>query len=196
MIRLLLEPVNFLILDEPTNHLDLQSKEVLKNAVKEFDGTLIVVSHDRDFLDGLVNRVYEFADGKVREHLGGIYDFLEQKRKENEGMSGLSNNVNARGEQTIRKMAEAKPAEPARSGNARSYEQQKEAARILRKKEKRVKDAEALVEKLETQLASIEEKLATPEGAADSSLFSNHAFVKAQLTEAETEWEAAMMDLE
>ena len=196
MIRLLLEPVNFLILDEPTNHLDLQSKEVLKNAVKEFDGTLIVVSHDRDFLDGLVNRVYEFADGKVREHLGGIYDFLEQKRKENEGMSGLSNNVNARGEQTIRKMAEAKPAEPARSGNARSYEQQKEAARILRKKEKRVKDAEALVEKLETQLASIEAKLATPEGAADSSLFSNHAFVKAQLTEAETEWEAAMMDLE
>ena len=199
MIRLLLEPVNFLILDEPTNHLDMQSKEVLKNAIKDFDGTLIVVSHDRDFLDGLVDRVYEFADGKVREHLGGIYDFLEQKRLENEGMSGLSNNVNARSEQAVKNTsqpAEIKSAEPAKTENALSYEQQKEAAKLRRKQEKRVKDAEALVEKLEAQLAEIEAKLSTPEGAADTSLFSNHAFVKAQLTEAETEWEAAMMELE
>ena len=89
MIRLLLQPVNFLILDEPTNHLDMQSKEVLKQAVRDFDGTVVVVSHDRDFLDGLVQRVYEFGGGKVREHIGGIYDFLEKKRLENEGITGI-----------------------------------------------------------------------------------------------------------
>ena len=83
MIKLLLEPVNLLILDEPTNHLDMKTKDILKSALKAFDGTLILVSHDRDFLDGLVSKVYEFGEGRVREHLGGVYDFLEKKRIEN-----------------------------------------------------------------------------------------------------------------
>ncbi|MBR6749640.1 MAG: ABC-F family ATP-binding cassette domain-containing protein, partial [Bacteroidaceae bacterium] len=83
MIKLLLEPVNLLILDEPTNHLDMKTKDILKSALQAFDGTLIVVSHDRDFLDGLVSKVYEFGEGRVREHLGGVYDFLEKKRIEN-----------------------------------------------------------------------------------------------------------------
>ena len=124
MIKLLLEPVNFLILDEPTNHLDMQSKDVLKNAVKEFDGTVIVVSHDRDFLDGLGSRVYEFGGGKVREHIGGIYEFLRTKELENEGMTGVGNDVNHRqAEATPTKMEENVKAV---SASALSYEEMKE----------------------------------------------------------------------
>ena len=197
MIRLLLEPVNFLILDEPTNHLDMQSKDVLKRAVKDFDGTVIVVSHDRDFLDGLVDRVYEFADGKVREHIGGIYDFLEMKRMENEGLTGVGENVNARtepqktGGQELLQEKEVKA-----NDGALSYEQQKELAKIKRKAEKRVKDAEQLIEQLEQQIAEIEEKMTTPEGASDVSLFTRHAEIKAKLSEAEDEWEEASIQLE
>ena len=197
MIRLLLEPVNFLILDEPTNHLDMQSKDVLKRAVKDFDGTVIVVSHDRDFLDGLVDRVYEFADGKVREHIGGIYDFLEMKRMENEGLTGVGENVNARtepqktGGQELLQEKEVKA-----NDGALSYEQQKELAKIKRKTEKRVKDAEQLIEQLEQQIAEIEEKMTTPEGASDVSLFTRHAEIKAKLSEAEDEWEEASIQLE
>ena len=121
MIKLLLEPVNFLILDEPTNHLDMQSKDVLKNAVKEFDGTVIVVSHDRDFLDGLVSRVYEFGGGKVREHIGGIYDFLRTKELENEGMTGVGNDVNHRQAETVPAKAEENVKEV--SASALSYEE-------------------------------------------------------------------------
>lgn len=193
MIKLLLEPVNFLILDEPTNHLDMKSKEVLKNAIKDFDGTVIVVSHDRDFLDGLVERVYEFADGKVREFIGGIYEFLEKKRIENEGLTGIDNAVNAREEQNEEVLqAEAKT----QSQGSLSYEQQKERARIQRKAEKRVKDAEDLVEKLENNIAELEQKMITPEGATDSSLFTRHAELKKQLEQAEVEWERASIELE
>ena len=193
MIKLLLEPVNFLILDEPTNHLDMKSKEVLKNAIKDFDGTVIVVSHDRDFLDGLVERVYEFADGKVREFIGGIYEFLEKKRIENEGLTGIDNAVNAREEQNEEVLqAEVKT----QSQGSLSYEQQKERARIQRKAEKRVKDAEDLVEKLENNIAELEQKMITPEGATDSSLFTRHAELKKQLEQAEEEWERASIELE
>ena len=194
MIKLLLEPVNFLILDEPTNHLDMKSKEVLKNAINDFDGTVIVVSHDRDFLDGLVERVYEFADGKVREFLGGIYDFLEKKRLENEGLTGINNSVNAR--------AEEKPDNPDKteektpSQGSLSYEQQKEQSRILRKAEKRVKTAEDEVEKLEKMIADTEQKMTTPEGATDTSLFTRHAELKKLLEQAENEWEEASLELE
>ena len=201
MIRLLLQPVNFLILDEPTNHLDMPSKEVLKKAVSEFDGTVIVVSHDRDFLDGLVQRVYEFGNGRVREHLGGIYDFLEQKRLENESITGIDNDVNARPLNTKdlengRKTAE-KDVKPAVPSNAQmSYAQQKELAKQKRKLEKRVADAEAKIEKVEAQIAALEQKMMTPEGAADSSLFTNHAYLKAELADLEDEWEQASLELE
>ncbi len=209
MIRLLLQPVNFLILDEPTNHLDMQSKEVLKQAVRDFDGTVVVVSHDRDFLDGLVQRVYEFGGGRVREHIGGIYDFLEKKRLENEGITGINGDVNARTEAS----SSASPknsgisvssgksgnsgisGKPVSSGSS-SYAEQKELAKQRRKLEKRVSDAEAQIEKIESQIADIEQKMMTPEGAADSSLFTNHAYLKAQLADIEDEWELASTELE
>ena len=209
MIRLLLQPVNFLILDEPTNHLDMQSKEVLKQAVRDFDGTVVVVSHDRDFLDGLVQRVYEFGGGRVREHIGGIYDFLEKKRLENEGITGINGDVNARTEAS----SSASPknsgisVSSGKSGNSgisgksvssgsSSYAEQKELAKQRRKLEKRVSDAEAQIEKIESQIADIEQKMMTPEGAADSSLFTNHAYLKAQLADIEDEWEQASTELE
>ena len=203
MIRLLLQPVNFLILDEPTNHLDMQSKEVLKQAVRDFDGTVVVVSHDRDFLDGLVQRVYEFGGGRVREHIGGIYDFLEKKRLENEGITGINGDVNARTEAS----SSASPKNSGISGSSgtsgksvssgsSSYAEQKELAKQRRKLEKRVSDAEAQIEKIESQIAAIEQKMMTPEGAADSSLFTNHAYLKAQLADIEDEWELASTELE
>lgn len=195
MIKLLLEPVNFLILDEPTNHLDLQSKEVLKNAIRDFDGTVIVVSHDRDFLDGLVERVYEFADGKVREFLGGIYDFLEKKRMENEGLTGLAKSRIVDEEEKTESDFLASTSENTPSSGSLSYEQQKEQARIRRKAEKRVKDAEDLIERLEKELAEVENKLSTPEGASDVSLFTRHAELKAKISDAEDEWEMAIEDL-
>ena len=194
MIKLLLEPVNFLILDEPTNHLDMQSKDVLKNAVKEFDGTVIVVSHDRDFLDGLVSRVYEFGGGKVREHIGGIYEFLRTKEQENEGMTGVGNDVNHR-------QAEATPAKTeesvkAVSASALSYEEMKERNKRIKKAEKAVADCEARIEKLEGDIAAIEVRLATPEGATDMSLFTQHGDLKKQLDQVVEEWETASLALE
>ena len=194
MIKLLLEPVNFLILDEPTNHLDMQSKDVLKNAVKEFDGTVIVVSHDRDFLDGLVSRVYEFGGGKVREHIGGIYEFLRTKELENEGMTGVDNDVNHR-------QAEATPAKTeesvkAVSASALSYEEMKERNKRIKKAEKAVADCEARIEKLEGDIAAIEARLATPEGATDMSLFTQHGNLKKQLDQVVEEWETASLSLE
>ena len=194
MIKLLLEPVNFLILDEPTNHLDMQSKDVLKNAVKEFDGTVIVVSHDRDFLDGLVSRVYEFGGGKVREHIGGIYEFLRTKELENEGMTGVGNDVNHR-------QAEATPAKveesvKAVSASALSYEEMKERNKRIKKAEKAVADCEARIEKLEGDIAAIEARLATPEGATDMSLFTQHGDLKKQLDQVVEEWETASLSLE
>ena len=190
MIRLLLEPVNLLILDEPTNHLDLRSKDVLKNAVKEFDGTVIVVSHDRDFLDGLVDKVYEFGGGKVREHIGGIYDFLEMKRLENEGITGLDGATNHRTQQAV------PPAQPEASAGRLSYEEQKEQNKLRKKAEKAVKDCEQRIEKIETEIAAAEEKMATPEGAADMQLISQYAELKKKLDTAVEEWETASMELE
>ena len=194
MIKLLLEPVNFLILDEPTNHLDMQSKDVLKNAVKEFDGTVIVVSHDRDFLDGLVSRVYEFGGGKVREHIGGIYEFLRTKELENEGMTGVGNDVNHR-------QAEAIPAKTEEnvksvSASALSYEEMKERNKRIKKAEKAVADCEARIEKLEGDIAAIEARLATPEGATDMSLFTQHGDLKKQLDQVVEAWETASLALE
>jgi ATP-binding cassette subfamily F protein 3 len=184
MIKLLLEPVNFLILDEPTNHLDLRTKDVLKEAILAFDGTVIVVSHDREFLDGLVSKVYEFGGGVVREYLGGIYDFLKKKDQTSlDNISLVQQKTNAR--------ADAMKLETASEGKV-SYEQQKERAKLARKAEKRVKDAELTVEKIENEIGAIEQQLATPEGATSVNLFEQHAALKKQLDKAVEEWELAM----
>lgn len=188
MIKLLLEPVNFLILDEPTNHLDMRSKDVLKEAIKEFDGTVIVVSHDREFLDGLVTKVYEFGGGVVKEHIGGIYDFLQKKKIEslNELQLSASPTVSA-----------TKKEEPETvSENKLSYEAQKELNKKIRKLEKRIADCEQKIEKLETEISGVEADMATPEGASDMALHEKHQKLKKDLDQTVEEWEAVSMELE
>ena len=172
MIRLLLEPVNLLILDEPTNHLDMRTKDVLKQALKEFDGTLIVVSHDREFLDGLVSKVYEFGQQRVREHLGGIYDFLATKK-----MSSLK-------ELEVKVTPAEKPQNqevknaPSVTENKVAFEARKEAQRKVKRQERAVADTEQRLAKLETEIAEIEARLATPEGMADIDLCMKHGALK------------------
>ena len=160
MIRLLLEPVNLLILDEPTNHLDMRSKDVLKDALREFDGTVIVVSHDREFLDGLVDKVYEFGNQRVIEHLGGIYEFLERKK-----MDSLREL-----ERTVQSASSSGETEDQSTQNKLSYEARKEQSKAIKKVEKSVAEAEKKITGLETSIAEIEAKLATPEGATDTAL--------------------------
>ena len=179
MIRLLLDPVNLLILDEPTNHLDMQSKDVLKTALKAFDGTIIVVSHDREFLDGLVDKVYEFANKKVREHIGGIYDFLKKKKIDNLRQLEIS----------LRAVPE-KPTETEKpSENKQSYEARKEQSKLLRKAEKAVEVAEKQIAALETEIADIETRLQAPENAADGTLFQLYEKKKRELEQKMYEWE-------
>ncbi len=185
MIKLLLEPVNFLLLDEPTNHLDMRSKDVLKEAIKDFDGTVIVVSHDRDFLDGLVSRVYEFAAGKVREHIGGIYDYLN--KLEAQQSKALTPN-------TTPKELESSGGEP--SSSRLSYEEQKAKARQRKKLLRAVEEAEEAVSHIEQAIAILEDRMSTMEGSQDMSLYEKHASLKKQLQDAETEWERAMEEAE
>ena len=189
MIKLLLEPVNFLILDEPTNHLDLRTKDVLKEAILAFDGTVVVVSHDREFLDGLVTKVYEFGGGSVREHLGGIYDFL--RKKDIESLEQVSSTLPKQQSRTS-----ATPTPQAPSEGKLSYEQQKERAKLLKKAERRVHDAEQQIERIESEITEVESALATPEGATSMPLFEKHAALKRQLDDAVSEWELAMQEME
>lgn len=187
MIKLLLEPVNFLILDEPTNHLDMRSKDVLKEAIREFDGTVIVVSHDREFLDGLVTKVYEFGGGVVKEHIGGIYDFLQKKQMENLNELQLSQSPTS----------EARKAAPEPVSESKlSYEAQKEQARKARKLEKQVAECEERISKLEQQIQELENKMATPEGASDMQLYEQHRQLKLQVASEEEEWERLSLELE
>lgn len=185
MIRLLLEPVNLLILDEPTNHLDMRSKDVLKDALKEFDGTVIVVSHDREFLDGLVDKVYEFGNQRVVEHLGGIYEFLERKKldslRELERAAQVSSVTDS----------EAQP-----SQNKLSYEARKEQNRLLKKIEKAIAEAESKIAGLETSIASVEARLATPEGASDTSLYNEYSTLKKELSDTMDVWTEQTMEYE
>ena len=188
MIKLLLEPVNFLILDEPTNHLDLRTKDVLKEAILAFDGTVIVVSHDREFLDGLVSKVYEFGGGVVREHIGGIYDFL--KKKDIESLEQISSSLPKQSNVST-------SISPSASIEGKlSYEQQKERAKLVKKAERRVKDAELEIERIESLIAEVEDKLATLEGATSMPLFEQHASLKKQLDKVVEEWELAMEEME
>ncbi len=193
MIKLLLEPVNFLILDEPTNHLDMRSKDVLKEAIRDFDGTVIIVSHDRDFLDGLATKVYEFGGGVVKEHLGGIYDFLKKKQIEN--LNELQKSPSLSESPTGGKKPSAAEAPQASAGRL-SYEEQKELNKRLKKLERRVADCETEIEQTEAAIAILEEKMATPEGASDMSLYEQHQKLKQQLDRVMEEWDAASTELE
>ena len=193
MIKLLLEPVNFLILDEPTNHLDMRSKDVLKEAIREFDGTVILVSHDRDFLDGLATKVYEFGGGLVKEHIGGIYDFLQKKKMEslNELQKGPALSTSPTGVKRDSISEEEAP-----SDNKLSYEAQKELNKKIKKLERRVADCEETIEQMEAAIAILEEKMATPEGAANMALYEQHQKLKQQLDRTVEEWEKVSMELE
>jgi ATP-binding cassette subfamily F protein 3 len=178
MIRLLLEPCNLLILDEPTNHLDMQSKDVLKAALKEFNGTVICVSHDRDFLDGLVDKVYEFGGGKVREHLGGIYDFLQSKR-----ISSLQE-LERKGEETKGNEAIRREATSAKL----DYAAQKAAAAARRKKEKQIADIETAIAKLEQEQQEIENLLTKIENQTTEN-FQRYEHIKREMEQRLYEWE-------
>ncbi len=193
MIKLLLEPVNLLILDEPTNHLDMKTKDILKQAIRDFDGTVIVVSHDREFLDGLVEKVYEFGGGKVTECLGGIYEFLEKKR-----MASLS-------ELELRQKPEPQPEKssaqprktpdtPASSASAPrlSYAEQREREKTLKRAAKKVEEAEKEVEKREADIAAIEAKIAA--GELDDDIYTRHAQAVKDLENAMSMWELAQME--
>ena len=192
MIKLLLEPVNLLILDEPTNHLDMRSKDVLKEAIRQFNGTVIVVSHDRDFLDGLVSRVYEFANGRVREHLGGIYDYLKESEKrevrsEKRNVSAPSNNSQEKN---------VSSSITSRQEGRMAFEAQKAQARQRKKAEKAIVEAEQAITELEQAISILEARMATPEGGSDMSLYEKHGNLKQQLAKAEDEWAEAMEALE
>ena len=183
MIRLLLTPNNLLILDEPTNHLDMASKDVLKEAIQAFDGTVIVVSHDREFLDGLVSKVYEFADGKVREHLGGIYDFLQKKNLDNLADIGRMKGAPA-----------VQVAQDKASAGKDDYEARKEQERRKRKVQKKIDDCEKEVERISKEIKDIEEWLSTPTGAQNPAMFEAYGKLKNDLVEAEKRWEEAMIE--
>ena len=207
MIRLLLEPVNFLILDEPTNHLDMQSKDVLKEAIKAFDGTAIIVSHDREFLDGLVTKVYEFGDGRVRELLGGIYDFLRSAETIDEALSLRA---------AVKQDPPAASGNPVNSGNSglsvttassaktdadieqslNAYELRKQRQKEIRKAEKAVKESEAKIEKMEARLHELDAILCTPEGASDVTLITEYTSTKKALDEEVERWEQLSEQLE
>ena len=197
MIKLLLEPVNFLILDEPTNHLDMRSKDVLKEAIRDFDGTVIIVSHDRDFLDGLATKVYEFGGGLVKEHLGGIYDFLQKKQIEslNDLQKSPSLSSSPSAEKTVAG-GNAGATVAQLSAAKLSYEEQKELNKRLKKLERRVADCEAEIEQTEAAISILEAKMATPEGASDMALYEQHQKLKAQLDSVMEEWDAVSCELE
>lgn len=194
MIKLLLEPVNLLILDEPTNHLDLRSKDVLKDAIREFDGTVIIVSHDRDFLDGLATKVYEFGGGVVREHLGGIYEFLQKKKMDSLNELQKTPSLSSVGSPSGKATTEA--ADKDLSDNKLSYEAQKELNKKVRRLEKQIADCEASIEKKEKEIAALEAQMATPEGASDMSLYEQHQQFKQQLDQIVEDWETASLELD
>lgn len=198
MIKLLLEPVNLLILDEPTNHLDMRTKDILKQAIRDFNGTVIVVSHDREFLDGLVEKVYEFGGGKVKECLGGIYEFLEKKKIASLSELEISKDKKPSVEKSASDTASSKKTEPGASGNKEvsrlSYAEQKEREKNLRRLKKKVEDAEAEISRLEGTVAEIEKEMAAGEFSDD--LCQRHAKAQKDLENAMSLWEIASMELE
>ena len=192
MIRLLLEPVNFLILDEPTNHLDMQSKDVLKEAIKAFDGTVILVSHDRDFLDGLVDKVYEFGGGKVREHLGGIYEYLRFHNAENITDALGSGTAPKQEEQEKKTVANEHKDKDSALSYAERKEQQKKISRI----QKQVKESEKRIEEMEAKLEELGKQLEQPENASDMTLVNKYTELQSALDEEMQKWEELSLQLE
>ncbi len=197
MIKLLLEPVNLLILDEPTNHLDMTTKDILKQAIKDFNGTVILVSHDREFLDGLVEKVYEFGDGQVRECLGGIYEFLEKKRLASLNELGYANQQTSKQQQPAQQKKESAQQQPAAtqpSAGRMTYAEQRERGKMLKRAEKKVTDAEADIAAIEQEIADIEAKIAA--GEVEGDIFERHGALHKKLDNAMSLWELATMELE
>ena len=198
MIKLLLEPVNLLILDEPTNHLDIASKEVLKEAIKAFDGTAIIVSHDREFLDGLVSKVYEFGGGKVREHLGGIYDWLRsplQLPRKGESAENLSlTSSKSNNSQNASPLPSEGSGEA--SGEALSYAERKELQKKIRKAQRAVDDSEAKIAKLEARKSELDELLMAPENASNMELVTEYTNLQRELDEENERWMVLSEELE
>lgn len=192
MIRLLLEPINFLILDEPTNHLDMQSKDVLKEAIKAFDGTVILVSHDRDFLDGLVDKVYEFGGGKVREHLGGIYEYLRFHNAENITDALGSGTAPKQEEQEKKTVAN----EHKEKDSALSYAERKEQQKKISRIQKQVKESEKRIEDMEAKLEELGKQLEQPENASDMTLVNKYTELQSALDEEMQKWEELSLQLE
>jgi ATP-binding cassette subfamily F protein 3 len=182
MIRLLLEPVNLLILDEPTNHLDIPSKDVLKSAIKSFDGTVIVVSHDREFLDGLVTKVYEFGQQKIREHLGGIYDFLQHKKIET--LQELERKTTSKTAANNNKPD---------SENKQEYTARKELNRQFKKLERQLEETENTIGRLEKEITLLE--IAMSEENIPSA-FEEYENLKQQLATEMERWEQLAMEKE
>ena len=195
MIRLLLEPVNLLILDEPTNHLDMASKDVLKEAIRAFDGTAIVVSHDREFLDGLVTKVYEFGGGQVREHLGGIYDFLQSRKIQELSELGVSGENNKKNEPD---KGQASGSTNEHGGGVKpkqDYAAHKEQQRRLRKAERAVEDSERKINDMEQRLKELDQLLMDPEKASDMVLVTEYTTTKRALDEEVERWEKLSEEL-
>ena len=188
MIRLLLQPVNLLILDEPTNHLDMPSKDVLKEAIQAFNGTVIVVSHDRDFLNGIVDKVYEFGEHRVREHLGGIYDFLQKKQ-----LDSLQQ-LEVKDAPVSTTTPDIEPLEPVSQGKA-DYQKQKERERRIRQAEKKVKTLETKISELEQKLSEIEDELSTAT-SENLDIYYTHSQISRELEEVMADWEKAGEELE
>ena len=192
MIRLLLEPVNLLILDEPTNHLDMPSKDVLKEAIKAFDGTAIIVSHDRDFLDGLVSKVYEFGEGRVREHLGGIYDYLRAHHAESihealgEGQTSGSASAVVAQQPAVSGPVQASADENA--GNKLSYQEHKEQQKKIRKAQRAVEEAEKKIATLEARIKELDDLLMDPKNASNMELVNEYTATQAVLDRENNQW--------
>jgi ATP-binding cassette subfamily F protein 3 len=188
MIRLLLEPVNFLVLDEPTNHLDMHSKDILKQALQDYDGTLLLVSHDREFLDGLVDVVYEFRDRKVRQHLGGIYDFL--RRKKMDSLKELERKNNRSAQQVVEKE------EKKTDGPELSYEERKEVNRSISRLEKQLGETEKKITSLEMEIEEMDGRLAHPDNENMEDLLSTYSQKKEELDKEMEKWEKTTEELE
>jgi ATP-binding cassette subfamily F protein 3 len=187
MIRLMLEPVNFLVLDEPTNHLDIRSKEILKNALINFNGTVLLVSHDREFLDGLVNCVYEFRNKKIKQHLGGIYNFLEKRKIESLKELEINN---------ISKKAVKSIVTKNNSELELSFNEQKEISKNITRLEKQVEKTEIEIQTIEKESAELDHLLSSSEKIDDHSIFGKYELLKTKLRTAMEEWEKLHEELE
>ena len=199
MIRLLLEPVNLLILDEPTNHLDMPSKDVLKEAIKAFDGTAIIVSHDREFLDGLVSKVYEFGGGRVREHLGGIYDFLQAKQISELSELGKGSNNSQGGTAVVPGREQSSPkvgTSAEMPSKSQSYAEKKEVQKKLRKAERAVEESERKISDMERRLKELDGLLMNPANASNMEFVTEYTTIKKSLDEEVERWERLSEELE